>query len=147
MRLDCRPRYLLLVSDSQSLYLYFLVVSNSDMEKKDTYRSQFRLPQELYVLLKESAEKNRRNLNAELIFRLNVALSDERLDRYLAQQKVTREEFEANAKAVERAFPAQLDSEPLPDNYIKDDLDEAISRLNSVQRRALLKFICSMISD
>jgi hypothetical protein len=37
---------------------------------EDTYRSQFRLPQDLYLKLKEAADSNRRSLNAELIARL-----------------------------------------------------------------------------
>ncbi|MPW20064.1 Arc family DNA-binding protein [Paraburkholderia sp. CNPSo 3157] len=37
---------------------------------KDTYRSQHRLPWPLYLLLKESAEKNQRSLNAEIVARL-----------------------------------------------------------------------------
>ncbi|MGU8077053.1 Arc family DNA-binding protein [Burkholderia pyrrocinia] len=36
----------------------------------DIYRSQYRLPWALYEQLKESAEKNRRSLNAELVARL-----------------------------------------------------------------------------
>ena len=44
------------------------VVSNTSME--DTYRSQFRLPQDLYLKLKAAADGNRRSLNAELIARL-----------------------------------------------------------------------------
>lgn len=37
---------------------------------KDIYRSQFRLPWPLYEQLKESATKNRRPLNAEIVARL-----------------------------------------------------------------------------
>ena len=36
----------------------------------DQYRSQFRLPLDLYALLKAAAEENRRSLNAELVYRL-----------------------------------------------------------------------------
>lgn len=38
--------------------------------EKDTYRSQFRMPQELYERLKTEADKNRRSVNAELVARL-----------------------------------------------------------------------------
>lgn len=37
----------------------------------DTYRSQFRLPYDLYERLKDSADKNHRSLNAELVARLH----------------------------------------------------------------------------
>jgi hypothetical protein len=37
---------------------------------KDSYRSQFRLPWPLYHQLNESATKNQRSLNAELVARL-----------------------------------------------------------------------------
>lgn len=114
------------------------------MEKKDIYRSQFRLPQELYILLKESADRNRRNLNAELIFRLDIALNEERLEQNLAQWQMTRDEFEANARAVERAFPAITADASEPVRHVKDDLDVAIKRLSASQRDALLKFVESM---
>jgi Arc-like DNA binding domain len=51
-----------------SLYSSAAIVSNVTM--KDSYRSQFRLPWSLYYQLKESATKNRRPLNAELVARL-----------------------------------------------------------------------------
>jgi hypothetical protein len=51
-----------------SLYSSATIVSNVTM--KDSYRSQFRLPWSLYYQLKESATKNRRPLNAELVARL-----------------------------------------------------------------------------
>ncbi|CAG9264399.1 Arc-like DNA binding domain-containing protein [Burkholderia diffusa] len=37
---------------------------------KDIYRSQYRLPWPLYEQLKESADQNRRSLNAEIVERL-----------------------------------------------------------------------------
>lgn len=40
------------------------------MKKDDTFRSQFRLPYELYEKLKEESEKNHRSLNAEIVARL-----------------------------------------------------------------------------
>lgn len=51
-----------------SLYSSANVVSNVTM--KDSYRSQFRLPWSLYHQLNESATKNQRSLNAELVARL-----------------------------------------------------------------------------
>lgn len=36
----------------------------------DTYRSQFRIPYNLYEQLKAAADKNNRSLNAELVSRL-----------------------------------------------------------------------------
>lgn len=46
------------------------------MKKDDTYRSQFRLPYELYEKLKEESEKNHRSLNAEIVARLQESLGD-----------------------------------------------------------------------
>ncbi|XDZ50198.1 Arc family DNA-binding protein [Neisseriaceae bacterium CLB008] len=42
--------------------------------EKDTYRSQFRLPYDLYLRLKQSADNNSRSLNAELILLLEEGL-------------------------------------------------------------------------
>lgn len=39
----------------------------------DSFRSQFRLPGKLYDLLKESAERNGRSLNAEIVARLEAS--------------------------------------------------------------------------
>ena len=38
--------------------------------EKDIYRSQFRMPQDLYERLKAEADKNKRSVNAELVARL-----------------------------------------------------------------------------
>lgn len=43
---------------------------------KDTYRSQFRLPYDLYEALKDAADKNRRSLNAEIVARLGQSFCD-----------------------------------------------------------------------
>ena len=51
------------------------------MRKNDTYRSQFRLPYELYEKLKEESEKNHRSLNAEIVARLEKTVRDDELDR------------------------------------------------------------------
>jgi hypothetical protein len=50
--------------------------------EKDTYRSQFRLPQTLFEKLKASAEENKRSLNAELVARLEASYAgaDERAE-------------------------------------------------------------------
>lgn len=45
------------------------------MNKDDVYRSQFRLPYEIYELLKGESENNRRSLNAEVIARLQQSFS------------------------------------------------------------------------
>lgn len=39
----------------------------------DSFRSQFRLPGKLYDLLKESAARNGRSLNAEIVARLEAS--------------------------------------------------------------------------
>ena len=51
------------------------------MRKNDTYRSQLRLPYELYEKLKEESEKNHRSLNAEIVARLEKTVRDDELDR------------------------------------------------------------------
>lgn len=43
--------------------------------KEDLYRSQFRMPYELYEKLKASADQNHRSVNAELVAILSEALS------------------------------------------------------------------------
>lgn len=43
---------------------------------EDTYRSQFRLPYQLYELLKKAADANRRSVNAELIARLEASFPE-----------------------------------------------------------------------
>ncbi|AZS50644.1 Arc family DNA-binding protein [Entomomonas moraniae] len=45
------------------------------MKKDDIYRSQFRLPYSLYEKLKDSADRNNRSVNAELIARLENSYS------------------------------------------------------------------------
>lgn len=47
------------------------------MKKDDTYRSQFRLPYELYEKLKEESEKNHRSMNAEIVARLQESFKAE----------------------------------------------------------------------
>lgn len=44
--------------------------------KEEIYRSQFRLPYELYEQLKESADANNRSVNAELVARLAASFED-----------------------------------------------------------------------
>jgi hypothetical protein len=41
--------------------------------KNDHFRSQFRLPNDLYERLKESAEREGRSLNAEIVVRLEAS--------------------------------------------------------------------------
>ena len=113
------------------------------MEKDDTYRSQFRMPNSLFVLLRDSAKRNKRNLNSELIFRLELALKDERLDRYLSQQNMTRTEFDANALAVARAWPLETTGTDAAKPISGDELDEAIKKLGHAQREALLRLLRS----
>ncbi|MDH0749528.1 Arc family DNA-binding protein [Pseudomonas sp. GD03842] len=42
---------------------------------EEIYRSQFRLPQGLYELLKAAADENHRSVNAELVSRLEMSFS------------------------------------------------------------------------
>ncbi|MDE1713572.1 Arc family DNA-binding protein (plasmid) [Chromobacterium amazonense] len=44
---------------------------------KDIFRSQFRLPWDLYEQLKKSAEEAGRSLNAEIVFRLEASFSEQ----------------------------------------------------------------------
>ena len=41
------------------------------MQKNDAFRSQFRIPADLYEKLKAAADDSRRSLNAELVARLD----------------------------------------------------------------------------
>jgi hypothetical protein len=41
--------------------------------EKDTYRSQFRMPQQLFEKLKAAADQNKRSVNAELVARLEAS--------------------------------------------------------------------------
>jgi len=41
--------------------------------KNDQFRSQFRLPNDLYERLKEAAEREGRSLNAEIVVRLEAS--------------------------------------------------------------------------
>lgn len=43
--------------------------------EKDTYRSQFRLPWDLYDRLKEASETSGRSLNAEVVARLEASFT------------------------------------------------------------------------
>lgn len=45
--------------------------------KDDIYRSQFRLPYELYEQLKAAADSNRKSVNAELVARLQQSFAGE----------------------------------------------------------------------
>lgn len=45
------------------------------MKKDDLYRSQFRLPYELYEQLKAAADANKNSVNAELVARLQESFS------------------------------------------------------------------------
>jgi hypothetical protein len=44
--------------------------------EKDIYRSQFRLPQDLYEKLKKSADGKHLSLNAELVLRLQASFEE-----------------------------------------------------------------------
>lgn len=48
------------------------------MKKDDLYRSQFRMPYDLYEQLKAAAESNKNSVNAELVARLQESFSDKR---------------------------------------------------------------------
>jgi plasmid stability protein len=72
----------------------------------DLFRSQFRLPQELYEKLKEAAARSGRSLNAEVVFRLNESFTgggDAAVDLAdkLAKPE-NRAELEALVKVINR---------------------------------------------
>lgn len=80
------------------------------MKKDDTYRSQFRLPYDLYEKLKAESEKNRRSLNAEIVARLQRTIE---LDEREAElERIQREDMEfhpdtgvySNINAIRRQF-------------------------------------------
>lgn len=102
------------------------------MKKDDTYRSQFRLPYDLYEKLKAKSERNRRSLNAEIVARLDESLKDEpsgrtasrgfstdkRLSKALQDLELALSQLhevrDDQEKAVEESQPEKLD--------VKDDL-------------------------
>ncbi len=63
------------------------------MKKDDTYRSQFRLPYDLYEKLKAESEKNRRSLNAEIVARLDESLGNS--SPSLNEASASNEDFSA----------------------------------------------------
>lgn len=64
------------------------------MKKDDTYRSQFRLPYDLYEKLKAESEKNRRSLNAEIVARLDESLGNS--SPYLGGASSSDQDFSAD---------------------------------------------------
>ncbi|HBP79843.1 MAG TPA: hypothetical protein DD685_13645 [Halomonas sp.] len=64
------------------------------MKKDDTYRSQFRLPYDLYEKLKAESEKNRRSLNAEIVARLDKSLEGQSPSH--GEDSVDEESFSAD---------------------------------------------------
>tara|TARA_R100000935_G_scaffold32266_1_gene52807 strand:- start:18 stop:338 length:321 start_codon:yes stop_codon:yes gene_type:complete len=58
--------------------------------KEEIYRSQFRLPQDLYEKLRASSERNRRSLNAELVALLEDSLKYQTEDTWITAQQAVK---------------------------------------------------------
>lgn len=111
--------------------------------KEDIYRSQFRLPYSLYELLKESADRNKRHLNKELVFRLETSMLEDRYQRYLEERGISPEEEKETIETLERAWPARK-VVPVQTLSRNDELDAEISKLGLEQRAALLALLKSI---
>lgn len=58
------------------------------MKKDDVYRSQFRLPYDLFEKLKAESEKNHRSLNAEIVARLEKSVRDDEIENHPRAVKI-----------------------------------------------------------
>lgn len=73
----------------------------------EIYRSQFRLPQSVYELLKASADENRRSVNAELISRLESSFSKKERIRHKLGLPMNEPDDE-----TEEFYEAEVDEPP-----------------------------------
>lgn len=74
------------------------------MKKDDTYRSQFRLPYDLYESLKSSAEENHRSLNAEIVDRLSKSVDAEKGFSELGSREMTSHDLEGIRETLMEAL-------------------------------------------
>jgi DNA-binding transcriptional regulator GbsR (MarR family) len=73
------------------------------MNNEKTYRSQFRLPWDLYEALQAQATTNGISLNAELVRRLQTSLSSELSNNDLAMElKRTSEQLSHITELIEK---------------------------------------------
>ncbi|QHF03343.1 Arc family DNA-binding protein [Pseudomonas asturiensis] len=100
---------------------------------EEIYRSQFRMPQSLYELLKASADNNRRSVNAELISRLESSFSkDERMRR--------------NLHSLMEEPVGHVDAEAAPLNIIEQD-EAAAAPSNTVHGVSKEKLLSTLEED
>ena len=85
------------------------------MKNDDIYRSQFRLPYDLYEKLKAEADKHHRSLNAEIVTRLSESfeqpassLASTVAELHDAGKHHPRFSAESTAKAFIEGFDAQM---------------------------------------
>lgn len=64
------------------------------MKKNEIYRSQFRLPYDLYEKLKAAADKNHTSVNAELVDRLARTFDDSQRELRALNNKLVAAELE-----------------------------------------------------
>ncbi len=76
------------------------------MKKEETFRSQFRLPHDLYEKLKAESEKNHRSLNAEIVARLQASFDDLRFYGHTLSDDVNPDEAEELRTRVARVEAA-----------------------------------------
>lgn len=74
------------------------------MKKDDTYRSQFRLPYDLYEKLKAESERNHRSLNAEIVDRLSRSVEGEEAFHEMADRPLSNDELESIRETMLSAF-------------------------------------------
>lgn len=74
------------------------------MKKDDTYRSQFRLPYDLYEKLKASSEENHRSLNAEIVDRLSKSIEGESAFEEMGERELTSHELARIRETMLDAF-------------------------------------------
>lgn len=102
-----------------------------------------RFPDGMRDFIAAVAKENGRSMNAEILFRLEASLAEERYRKHLADNGISAQEDEEMAAAIEKCFPAQKVVR-LPVANTRDDLDQEISKLDQDQRLALLGFLKSL---
>lgn len=117
------------------------------MSEKKTYPSfqadQFnvRFPDGLRAKIADLAKSNNRSMNAEIIFRLEASVMQDKYEKYKEAHGITPEEEKESLETLDRAWPAQ-ESKPAEQKN-KDELSLVISRLSKPQRIALLALLKS----
>lgn len=113
---------------------------------KDVYRSQFRLPYDLYEQLKALAEKNRRPLNVELVYRLEIAVAEYKGKEHFMNLGMSEDDVRKERDFLEKAFPARKvgNENDVIQPTVRDELDAEIKKLGHEQALALLNLLKSL---